>query len=99
VTAYVIYQCDVLDPVRYEDYKRHAGPNIAAAGGRFVVRGGDALTLEGDLPATRTVVLEFPDRQAAIDWHASDGYSAIRMLREGAARATMYVVDGYDGEP
>jgi uncharacterized protein (DUF1330 family) len=50
--------------------------------------------LEGDPPAGRTVVLEFPTMQAAIDWYRSDEYTAIRKLREGAALARMYVVDG-----
>jgi uncharacterized protein (DUF1330 family) len=39
-------------------------------------------------------VLEFPTRQAAIDWYEGDEYSEIRKIREGAARARMYVVDG-----
>jgi uncharacterized protein (DUF1330 family) len=94
VVAYVIYQGEVLDPERYEEYKTLAAASIVAAGGRYVVRGGDAEVLEGNAPAGRTVVLEFPTRQAAIDWYRSDEYTEIRKIREGAARARMYVVDG-----
>jgi uncharacterized protein (DUF1330 family) len=94
VTAYVIYQGEVLDPERYDEYKAKAAVSIAAAGGRYIVRGGDVEVLEGDAPAGRTVVLEFPTRQAAIDWYEGDEYSEIRKIREGAARARMYVVDG-----
>jgi len=39
-------------------------------------------------------VLEFPTRQAAVDWYSGDEYTEIRKIREGAARARMYVVDG-----
>jgi uncharacterized protein (DUF1330 family) len=94
VTAYVIYQGEVLDPERYDEYKIKAAASILAAGGRYVVRGGDVEVLEGDAPAGRTVVLEFPSRQAAIDWYRSEEYTEIRKIREGAARARMYVVDG-----
>jgi uncharacterized protein (DUF1330 family) len=94
LAAYVIYQAEVLDAERYEEYKAQAGPSIVAAGGRYLVRGGNAEALEGDVPAGRTVVAEFPNRQAALDWYASAEYAAIRKLREKAARATMYVVDG-----
>jgi uncharacterized protein (DUF1330 family) len=94
VAAYVIYQGEVLDPERYDEYKTKAAASIVAAGGRYVVRGGDVDVLEGDAPAGRTVVLEFPTRQAAIDWYRSDEYTEIRKIREGAARARMYVVDG-----
>jgi uncharacterized protein (DUF1330 family) len=97
--SYVIFQGDVTDRVRYEEYKKAAGPNINAAGGTFLVRGGAAVALEGDLPATRTVVIEFPNRQAAVDWYNSEEYTAIHRLREGAANASLYVVDGVDLEP
>jgi uncharacterized protein (DUF1330 family) len=92
--AYVIYQGEVLDPERYEAYKPLAAASIAAAGGRYVVRGGDVEVLEGDEPAGRTVVLEFPTMQAAVDWYRGEGYAEARRVREGAARARMYVVDG-----
>jgi len=39
-------------------------------------------------------VLEFPTRQAAIDWYRSERYTEVRKIREGAAVARMYVVDG-----
>ena len=48
--AYVIYQGEVFDPERYEEYKRLVTPNIAAAGGRYLVRGGHAEALEVGLP-------------------------------------------------
>jgi uncharacterized protein (DUF1330 family) len=94
VTAYVIYQGEVLDQARYDDYKTKAAECILAAGGKYLVRGGDVEVLEGDAPAGRTVVLEFPTRQAAIDWYRSREYTEIRKIREGAAVARMYVVDG-----
>ena len=73
---------DVLDPTQYEEYKARVAPNIVAAGGRYVVRGGDATVLEGELPAGRTVVLAFPTRQDALDWYHSEEYTAIKKLRE-----------------
>jgi uncharacterized protein (DUF1330 family) len=94
VTAYVIYQGEVLDPERYEEYKTKAAASIAAAGGRYLVRGGDTECLEGDPPVGRTVVLEFPTLQAAMDWYRGDEYAAARKIREGAARARAYVVAG-----
>jgi uncharacterized protein (DUF1330 family) len=92
--AYVIYQGEVLDPERYDEYKATGAKTILAAGGKYLVRGGDVEVLEGEPPAGRTVVLEFPNRQAAIDWYRSDEYTEARKIREGAARARMYVVDG-----
>jgi uncharacterized protein (DUF1330 family) len=94
VPAYVIYQAEVVDPVRYEEYKTSAAASVAAAGGRYIVRGGDVEVLEGDAPEGRTVVVEFPTMQAALDWYRSDAYTRARKLRESAARARLYLIDG-----
>jgi uncharacterized protein (DUF1330 family) len=96
VPAYVIYQGEVLDPDRYEGYKPKSAASIHDAGGRFLVRGGDVEVLEGDAPPQRTVVLEFPTRDAAVAWYRGQQYAEARAIREGAARAHMYVVDGVD---
>lgn len=96
MTAYVIYQGEVLDPARYDEYRERAAATIAAAGGRYVVRGGAVEVLEGDPPAGRTVVIEFPTRQAALAWYHGEKYVEARKIRDGAARARMYVVDGVE---
>ncbi|HZR13130.1 MAG TPA: DUF1330 domain-containing protein [Acidimicrobiia bacterium] len=94
MAAYVIYQGEVTDPERYDVYKTHAASSIERAGGRYVVRGGPVEPLEGEEPAGRTVVIEFPTMDAALAWYHGDEYTAARTLREGAARCRMYVVDG-----
>ena len=94
MAAYVIYQGEVLDAERYDEYKTKAAASILAAGGRYLVRGGDIEALEGEAPAGRTVVLEFPSMQAALDWYRNDEYTEIRKIRKGAARAHIYIVDG-----
>ncbi|MGA3218068.1 MAG: DUF1330 domain-containing protein [Acidimicrobiales bacterium] len=94
MAAYVIYQAEVLDSERYEAYKTVAAESIKRAGGRYIVRGGDIEVLEGEAPAGRTVVVEFPDRRTALEWYRGETYREARKFREGAAEARMYVVDG-----
>jgi uncharacterized protein (DUF1330 family) len=96
MATYVIYQGAILDDERYAAYGEQVIPNVTAAGGRFLVVGGDGESLEGALPAAnRTVVIEFDTRQAAIEWYRGAGYTEIRKLRAGAADVTMYIVDGF----
>jgi uncharacterized protein (DUF1330 family) len=94
VAAYVIYQGEVLDPERYEEYKVLAADSIAAAGGSYIVRGGQVDVLEGEPPSGRTVVIEFPTMEMARAWYDGARYTAARAVREGAAVARMYAVDG-----
>jgi uncharacterized protein (DUF1330 family) len=68
---------------------------VAAHGGRFLVRGGEQETLEGDWAPLRTVVMEFPDRDAARAWYESDDYAPLRELRRQASNTEILLVDGY----
>jgi uncharacterized protein (DUF1330 family) len=97
MSAYIVYQADVYDPEQYELYKAQAAPALAAAGAKYLVRGGDIEVLEGDAPRGRTVIIEFPSKDAAVAFFHGPEYTAIRALRANAADAHMYVVDGYDG--
>jgi len=92
--AYSIVQLDVTDPVPYEAYRKEVLPTIAAFGGRFLVRGGKVTTLEGDWPFARTVVIEFPSREAAEGWYHSPAYQKILPLRLKASRGNFIIVDG-----
>jgi uncharacterized protein (DUF1330 family) len=94
--AYVIVETEITDPEQYERYKAASPGAVAAAGGRFVVRGGELAVLEGDWQPSRLVVLEFEDLEAARRWYHSERYQEARKLREGAARLRMVAVQGVD---
>jgi uncharacterized protein (DUF1330 family) len=94
--AYVIIDIDIIDPERYEQYKAAAPATIAAAGGRFLVRGGERTILEGDWQPSHLVVLEFESLTAAERWYESEAYQAAKKLREGGARMRMVAVRGVE---
>jgi len=94
MSAYVIVDLEVHDPGPYEEYKKQAGPSVAAFGGRYLVRGGAVRVLEGDWSPTRFVVLEFPSAQRAREWWDSDLYRPIKAMRHAAARSRMILVEG-----
>ena len=92
--AYVIVDLEITDPGGFEDYKQAVAPTIARYGGRYLVRGGTAETLEGTWTPKRVVVLEFPDRAAAKAWWSSADYAAAKALRQRCARTDLIVIDG-----
>jgi uncharacterized protein (DUF1330 family) len=94
MSAYVIVETDINDPEQYEQYKAATPAAIAAGGGRFLVRGGEHIVLEGDWQPTRLVVLEFEDLAAAKRWYESELYQAAKELRAGAAHMRMVAVQG-----
>lgn len=96
--AYIAIQVDIQDPDAYELYKELAPASIAQYGGRYLVRGGRAETLEGEWRPTRFVLLEFPDRDTARAWWMSREYAEAKALRHAASESDMIVVEGV-GEP
>lgn len=94
MSAYIVVQVDVKDPVRYEDYKRLVPESLAKYGGRFVVRGGRAETLEGTWSPQRFVMVEFPDLERAKAWWASADYAEAKALRQATSHTEMIVVEG-----
>jgi uncharacterized protein (DUF1330 family) len=94
MAAYVIVDVRINDPVVYEQYKQLTPAAIAAFGGRFVVRGGQTETLEGDWSPGRIVVLEFESVERAREWWASAEYAPAKTLRQRSAVTRMILVEG-----
>src|SRR5690349_4002298 len=93
--AYIIVDVAINDPVEYEAYKNLTPPSIAAYDGKFIVRGGETNTLEGDWNPGRIVVLEFPSVARANEWWYSAEYAPAKAIRHKTATTKMIVVDGY----
>ena len=93
--AYLIGQITVTHPEAYATYASQVPQTIAAFGGKYLVRGGHATQVEGASQGDRNVVIEFPDRQTAEAWYASDAYQAIVKHRTDNSTGALVLVDGY----
>ena len=94
MAAYLIVDIKVTDPVRYEEYRKLVSPTLAAYDGKYLARGGAVKVLEGDLSPNRTVVVEFPTADRALEWWESDMYRPIRQIRYDSAESKMLLVQG-----
>jgi len=94
MAAYVIVDIHITDPRTYETYKAQAASTVEAFGGRYLARGGNVETLEGDWLPGRTVVLEFPSTQRAREWWGSQVYAPVKAIRHASARSRMILVEG-----
>jgi uncharacterized protein (DUF1330 family) len=95
MAAYVIADLKVSDPEQYKQHQALSPGAIAAAGGRFLARGGRHETLEGHWQPTRMVVIEFPTYDAAKAFYDSALYRAARSKRASATEYfNMVVVEG-----
>lgn len=94
MAAYIVVEVEVQDKERYETYKRMVPPTLAAYGGRFIVRGGEAETLEGEWSPGRVVIVEFPSAERAKAWWGSEEYAEAKALRQATAHTRMILVAG-----
>lgn len=92
-TYWIATYRSVSDPGALAAYAKLAGPALQKAGGRILVRGEPAMTLEAGLKM-RTVVLEFDSVQQVKDAYNSPDYQeALRQLGKGAER-DIRIVEG-----
>lgn len=92
--GYVIVEIDVTNPETYEGYRAAVAPMVAAAGGRYLVRGGRAEGREGPPPRERVVILEYPSFDAAKAFLESPEYAEIIQLRTDNTVSRLMVVEG-----
>ena len=96
MTAYIIARINVTNMEQYKKYTAVTPEVIGQFGGRFIVRGGEKVTLEGPEETNRMVVIEFPSLERAQAFYQSDAYQEAKKLREEAATGQFIVVDGVD---
>ena len=94
MAAYVIVEIETEDGALMAQYRDIARPIIEAHGGRYLVRGGRTVTLEGGWSPERLVVLEFPSVEQAEAWWSAADYADAKSLRQRAGRTRMVVVEG-----
>ncbi len=93
--GYLIANLDVTDPAGFEEYRTKVSPLIAKFGGRYLVRGGDVKTLEGNLPIHRLVVLEFPSVEAAQHFYDSPEYQPLLKIRLASTKSDLVLAAGH----
>jgi uncharacterized protein (DUF1330 family) len=91
---WVVTYRSVKNAEAWQNYAKLAGPALAAAGGRFLIRNKPAKTYEAGLNE-RVVLVEFDNVDQAIAAHDTPAYQeALRVLGTGNIERDMRVVEG-----
>lgn len=93
MTAYAIAHVEVTDPEGYRHYASQTEASAAAFGGRFLVKGGAQVQVEGET-RPRTAVIAFPDMEAARAWYASPEYQRLKALALNYSVRDLIFVEG-----
>ena len=92
--AYVVSMMSIHDPKIYKKYTDRTPPIVKRHGGKFMARGGDVTTLEGEPYQDRMVILEFPSKQSVLDWMADPEYQDAMTFRQASSEARILLIEG-----
>ena len=92
--AFVIIELSVLNKEEIIEYQKLAPIAINHFDGKFVVRGGQVTSLEGDWNPERIVIIQFPTVERAKEWWNSEMYSKAKSIRQKVAETKMIIVEG-----
>ncbi len=94
--AYMVVRVNVTDMDRYQQYMKLTPSILEKYGGKFIIRGGEKVILEGPDVPERMVMLKFADVETARRMYNSPEYQAAVKVREGAAEASFIVMEGLE---
>jgi len=94
MTAYLVVELAITDPVAFARYRELVPPTVAAYDGRYLVRGGAMVPLEGDWHPERVTIIAFPSVERARAWWDSTEYADPKAIRQAATTTRMVIVEG-----
>jgi len=94
MAAYVVAQVKITDPDTFAKYGQQVPAVVEQYGGKYLVRGGEFGTLEGEWDVGRLVVLEFPSMDHVHRFYNSPEYAPLIKLRQQSADTIMATVEG-----
>jgi uncharacterized protein (DUF1330 family) len=95
MAAFFLYDLiEVVDEAKMAEYRAKVFSNVESFGGKYRIVGGAQHVLEGDWNLSFPVVIEFENKQAALNWYESPEYAELKRLRLEAARGNGILIDG-----
>lgn len=93
MVVHFIARLNILDAAAMAEYQAPTAASIAAFGGRYLTSSDQITTLEGAADCERIVMLEFPNKQQAMDWYESAQYAPLLAQRIAATQSHFILVE------
>lgn len=94
----IVVETNLISPEWIAEYTENVTPIVERFGGVYLTRTSKVEILEGDKDAPQfSVVVQFPDKQSAIDFYNCEEYQPFKELRQAGARCTFTLVPLEEG--
>ena len=94
MSAYVIFDVEIRDSSRYQDFMKQVKPALDEAGAKYLVRRGAHKVYEGEWTPRRIVLLEFPSVAAWETFYYGPIYQGLKSIRDECSSARLVSVEG-----
>ena len=95
MSGYVIAQIkDIKDKEIYKKYVSKVTPIVEKFGGKFLIRGGEFQTVEGNWEHTRNILIQFPSYEKALEWYNSDELKPVKQMRLDNSTSNSIIIKG-----
>lgn len=93
--AYILGDVTKIHGVEpFKEYLSGVAASLAAAGGRYLSKGGHIDLIEGSRQPRRVVLIGFPSWDVAAAWYGSDAYQPLARLRQGCSDTQLVLIEG-----
>lgn len=92
--AYLVLDLSVNDVAGFKTYIAEIPAFIAKHSGRYIVRGVEPTTIEGDWAPERLVIIEFPEREKARAFLDDPDIQNLFKLRQATTKSKLLLADG-----
>lgn len=92
--AYLVLDFSVHDLAGFRPYIANVPSYIERHGGKYIVRGAEPKTIEGDWSPERMVIIEFPTRANAESFLADPDFQELAKIRHRTTTSKLVLVDG-----
>ena len=93
---YLIAQIAIKDREKYAEYEAGFMDVFKSYKGKLLSVDENVSLLEGQWPATRTVLIEFPSKEEALAWYESEEYQLLAKHRFAASTSDIAIISGLD---
>ena len=93
--VYLLAEVDIKDYEEFAGYARKASEIIAAYGGKYIVRGGHIMPMEGNWTPKRIVLVEFGNIDQLKNCFNSPAYLEIKPQRDASSTSRAVILSGY----
>lgn len=94
MSAYVVFDVEIRDLAKFQEFMNGVKPAIEKAGARYLARGGAFKVHEGDWRPRRIVLLEFPSMEAWEAFYNGPTYQGLKSIRDECSSARLVSIEG-----